>query len=142
MRFGSGVNEIQSVLLQFGMTLVRTQDKEEKVKWKTEPSDRFEGKWVGEEYVIVYKPEHAGEVELYLWCEQQGDYKACWDMLVKTLNGYRVAPATARRSHTQPTTAKATFSHTHSQPQPQSDTAMATATASHTGTEITYLCKF
>ena len=73
--------------LKFGMTIVATlkdleksKDKEEKKlkekqikeKWQRAPSDPFEGVWLETAYEMKYQPTIAGEMDLFLWCEQAG----------------------------------------------------------------------
>ena len=64
--------------LDFGMTLVREGDKEDRNKWKNAEvaSDPFEGGWQGEEFHINYVAEKAGTFDLHLWSANKADEAA------------------------------------------------------------------
>lgn len=59
--------------LSFGITLVRSDKKDEKNAWRTQKSDPYEGAWFDEVYRMLYHPEHAGDIDLYLWSDQGGN---------------------------------------------------------------------
>ena len=61
--------------LEFGLTKGKwelKEHKDEKVKWKTKQSERFDGRWVDDEYEISYCPKQAGDTAVYLWTAQNG----------------------------------------------------------------------
>jgi hypothetical protein len=62
--------------LEFGMTMVRTGEKDEKqknAKWKRAevPSDVFDGRWERDAYVMEYMPQVAGAFSLHLWARER-----------------------------------------------------------------------